>query len=111
MTLTYGKAPFSEVPGGVFNFRRQGPPEVLYWEDFPKRVRVEFNHETIADSRKVKALHEKPGNSWPSTSLARTWRCAISSPATIASSSAQGYRRLLVGEGRRPHCGGRCLVL
>jgi len=58
MTLTYGKAPFSDRPGGVFNFRREGPAAVLYWEDFPKRVRVEFNGATIADSRRVKALHE-----------------------------------------------------
>lgn len=58
MTLTYGEAPFSDRPGGVFNFRRQGPGPVLYWEDFPKRVRVELNGVTIGDSRRVKALHE-----------------------------------------------------
>lgn len=58
MTLTYGRGPFSERPGGEFNFRRQGPAAVLYWEDFPKRVRVEFSGVTIADSRRMKALHE-----------------------------------------------------
>ncbi len=56
MTLSYRHAPFSEPPGGAFNFRR--PAAVLYWEAFPKRVRVEFNGVIIADSRRVKALHE-----------------------------------------------------
>ena len=42
----------------MFNFHRQGPAPVLYWEDFPKWVRVEFNGATIADSRRVKGLHE-----------------------------------------------------
>lgn len=58
MALTVGKAPFGQQPAGSFNFRREGPDVVLYWEDFPKRVRVVFNEEMIADSRRVKALHE-----------------------------------------------------
>lgn len=58
MALTLGDAPFGTSPAGQFNFTRKGPDTVLYWEDFPKRVRVEFNGKTIADSRRVKALHE-----------------------------------------------------
>lgn len=58
MTLTYGSAPFGPRPSGVFNFEREGPEHVLYWEDFPKRVRVELEGTTIADSRRMKALHE-----------------------------------------------------
>ena len=58
MTLTYGSAPFGDDPAGRFNFQRSGPASVLYWEPFPKRVRVEFAGETIADSRAVRALHE-----------------------------------------------------
>jgi len=58
MSLTFGRGPFGRQPGGEFNFTRQGPDVVLYWEDFPKRVRVEFNGVTVADSRRVKALHE-----------------------------------------------------
>lgn len=58
MTLTFGGGPFGPQARGQFNFTREGPDTVLYWEDFPKRVRVEFNGATIADSRRVKALHE-----------------------------------------------------
>ena len=57
MALTLGNAPFGSNPG-TFNFTRNGPEKVLYWEDFPKRVRVDFNGKTIADSRRVKAMHE-----------------------------------------------------
>lgn len=58
MTLTYGRAPFSSEPSGIFNFERTGPKIALFWEDFPKRLRVEINGEMVADSRQVKALHE-----------------------------------------------------
>lgn len=58
MTLTMGRAPFAPKETGCFNFERQGPQQTLYWEDFPKRVRTEFGGETIADSRRVKALFE-----------------------------------------------------
>ncbi|MBW3605021.1 MAG: DUF427 domain-containing protein [Actinobacteria bacterium] len=41
MALTmpsFGRAPFGSTPAGQFNFT---PPEtVLYWEDFPKRMRA-----------------------------------------------------------------------
>ncbi len=58
MALTLGNGPFGTSPAGQFNFTREGPDTVVYWEDFPKRVRAEFNGKTIADSRRVKALHE-----------------------------------------------------
>jgi len=58
MSLTFGHGPFGRQPGGEFNFTRQGPDAVLYWEDFPKRVRAEFNGKTVINSRRVKALHE-----------------------------------------------------
>ena len=58
MALTLGTAPFGSQPAGQFNFTRDGPDTVLYWEDFPKRVRIEFNGKTIADSRRMKAMHE-----------------------------------------------------
>jgi uncharacterized protein (DUF427 family) len=58
MTLTFGRGPFGTHPGGEFNFDTAGPETVLYWEEFPKRVRVEFNGATIADSQAVRALHE-----------------------------------------------------
>lgn len=40
-----------------------GADAVLYYEDFPKRVRAVFNEEAIAESRRVKALHETVSNS------------------------------------------------
>lgn len=58
MSLMLGSGPFGDRPAGTFNFRREGPSTVLYWEDFPKRVRVELGSTTIADSTRVKALHE-----------------------------------------------------
>jgi uncharacterized protein (DUF427 family) len=58
MTLTFGRGPFGTHPAGQFNFAKPGPDTVLYWEEFPKRVRVEFNGATLADSQAVRALHE-----------------------------------------------------
>lgn len=56
MSLTYGKAPFGRTPAGRFNF--PAPEAVLYWEDFPKRLRAELGGAIVADSRRVKLLHE-----------------------------------------------------
>lgn len=56
MALTIGTGPFGQKPAGRFNFE---PPRVaLYWDDYPKRIRAQFNGVTVADSRRVKALHE-----------------------------------------------------
>ena len=58
MTLTIGTGPFGEQ-GGTFNFdagvlRRH----TLYFEDSPRRVRVMFGGETVADSKRAKLMHE-----------------------------------------------------
>lgn len=58
MTLTIGTGPFGRETAGRFNFTRSGPAHVLYWEDQPKRVRLEVAGETIADTRRAKLLHE-----------------------------------------------------
>jgi uncharacterized protein (DUF427 family) len=58
MTLTLGTGPFGPQTQGIFNFERIGPAHVLYFEDCPWRVRCELAGETIADSRRVKLLHE-----------------------------------------------------
>jgi uncharacterized protein (DUF427 family) len=58
MSLTKGNGPFAPEPGGVFNFTRQGPDRVLYLAPSPKRIRVEFNGVTVADSRAAHTLHE-----------------------------------------------------
>ena len=59
MTLTIGTGPFGEQSAGTFNFEVKAPRDhALYLEDSPRRVRVMFNGETVADSRRVKLLHE-----------------------------------------------------
>ncbi|MDQ3973500.1 MAG: DUF427 domain-containing protein, partial [Actinomycetota bacterium] len=58
MSLTMGSGPFGSHPAGVFNFTVQRAGHVLYFEDWPRRVRTVFNGETVADSRRVKLLHE-----------------------------------------------------
>jgi uncharacterized protein (DUF427 family) len=58
MTLTIGTGPFGPQSGGVFNFTADGPAHVLYFEDYPRRVRAVFGGETVIDSRRVKLLHE-----------------------------------------------------
>jgi len=56
MALTVESGPFGERSKGTFNFVLQ--PHTLYFEDSPRRVRVMFGGETVADSRSVKLLHE-----------------------------------------------------
>jgi uncharacterized protein (DUF427 family) len=59
MALTVEAGPFGERRKGTFNFDTGVlQPHTLYFEDSPRRVRVVFNGETIADSRSVKLLHE-----------------------------------------------------
>jgi uncharacterized protein (DUF427 family) len=59
MALTVGSGPLSERRAGTFNFEVTAPREhALYLEDSPRRVRVVFGGETVADSRRVKLLHE-----------------------------------------------------
>ncbi|MBV9453774.1 MAG: DUF427 domain-containing protein [Rubrobacter sp.] len=59
MTLTIGTGPFGSQSSGTFNFDTQVlQPHTLYLEDSPRRVRVVFNGETVADSQQIKLLHE-----------------------------------------------------
>ena len=59
MALTVESGPFGERSKGVFNFDTTVlQPHTLYFEDSPRRVRVMLGGETIADSRRVKLLHE-----------------------------------------------------
>jgi uncharacterized protein (DUF427 family) len=60
MTLTIGTGPFGDQSTGEFNFEVTAPQNhPLYLEDSPRRVRAVFGGETVADSRRVKLLHEK----------------------------------------------------
>ena len=59
MTLTIGTGPFGDQGEKAFNFEVEAPRNhVLYFEDSPRRVRVMLGGETVADSRRVKLMHE-----------------------------------------------------
>jgi uncharacterized protein (DUF427 family) len=59
MTLTIGTGPFGVQGEKTFNFEVRAPRDhVLYLEESPKRVRVMFGGEVVADSRHAKLLHE-----------------------------------------------------
>jgi hypothetical protein len=58
MALTFAPAPFAPHPSGCFNFELGAVLQVLFWEPFPKRLRVEIGGQVIVDSRRVMALHE-----------------------------------------------------
>jgi uncharacterized protein (DUF427 family) len=59
MTLTIGTGPFGDRSTGTFNFDTGVlQPRTLYFEGSPRWVRVQFNGETVADSKRVKLLHE-----------------------------------------------------
>jgi len=60
MTLTIGTGPFGDQGDKTFNFEVRPPRDhVLFFEDSPRRVRVMFGGETVADSRRVKLMHEQ----------------------------------------------------
>lgn len=58
MSMMFGHGPFGTDPRGRFNFDPGAPEAALYFEDSPRRVRVVFNGETVADSTRMKLLHE-----------------------------------------------------
>jgi uncharacterized protein (DUF427 family) len=57
MSLTMDAGPFGARPG-QFNADLHAPDHLLYFEDSPRRVRVVFAGQTVADSRRMKMLHE-----------------------------------------------------
>jgi uncharacterized protein (DUF427 family) len=59
MALTVGSGPFGQTPAGVFNFEVARKSGVIYFEDFPRRMRALFAGETVVDSRHAKLLHEQ----------------------------------------------------
>jgi uncharacterized protein (DUF427 family) len=59
MALTVGSGPFGTKSRGAFNFDPETlKAHTLYFEDSPKRVRAVFNGAVVADSDRVKMLHE-----------------------------------------------------
>ena len=59
MALTVGTGPFGTKSNGEFNFDTSIlRPHTLYFENSPRRMRVEFGGEKVADSIRAKLLHE-----------------------------------------------------
>lgn len=58
MALTVGTGPFGPRPAGAFNTAMPRLKGLLYFEDFPRRMRASFAGETVLDSRHPKLLHE-----------------------------------------------------
>lgn len=60
MSLTLGTGPFArpQQAGQRFNIPINSPEHILYFEDSPRRIRIVFNDQVIADSEKAKMLHE-----------------------------------------------------
>jgi uncharacterized protein (DUF427 family) len=57
MSLTHGTGPFGQRPAGRFN--RDLPREgLVYVEELPRRIRVRFGGETVADSHRPRLVHE-----------------------------------------------------
>ena len=109
MALTLGKGPFGEESTGRFNFEVTAPEgHVLYLEDTEKRVRAVFNGETVADSRRVKILHETnhlPVYYFPEEDLRqdllegtdRTTHCPYKGDASYFTVTAGGLERANAG--------------
>jgi uncharacterized protein (DUF427 family) len=56
--MTVGTGPLGHAPAGVFNRPMPDLKGLIYFEDFPRRIRGEFAGETVVDSRHAKLLHE-----------------------------------------------------
>jgi uncharacterized protein (DUF427 family) len=58
MAWMLGSGPFGEHPGGRFNVPIDARDGILYFEDNPRRIRAIFARKVVADSKRVKLLHE-----------------------------------------------------
>jgi uncharacterized protein (DUF427 family) len=58
MALTVGTGPFGHRPRGTFNREMPDLKGIIWFEDFPRRMRASFAGETVVDSVGAKLLHE-----------------------------------------------------
>jgi uncharacterized protein (DUF427 family) len=58
MSLTLGSGPFGHHPAGVFNGKFEGPKHLLYFDDYPRRMRAVLGGETVIDTTRGKLLYE-----------------------------------------------------
>ncbi len=58
MSLVVGNAPLARSPAGRYNFEPDLPETLLFMEGVHQRIRAYFGGEVVADSRRVRLLHE-----------------------------------------------------
>ncbi len=58
MGLTFGRGPLSRSGGAQTNFRIDGPKHLLYFDEFPRRVRALLGGEVVLDTARGRLLHE-----------------------------------------------------
>jgi uncharacterized protein (DUF427 family) len=58
VSLALGTGAFAKPSAGVFNFVLDAPAHIIYWEDYPRRMRAVVGGRTVADSDAGKLLHE-----------------------------------------------------
>jgi uncharacterized protein (DUF427 family) len=58
MGLTIGNGPLSPQRPSDLNYRVDGPERLLFFDDFPRRVRATFADTVVVDSRRGRLLHE-----------------------------------------------------
>jgi uncharacterized protein (DUF427 family) len=58
MAMTVGTGPFGQHPAGKWNRETPDLKGLIYFEDFPRRMRAILNGVTVVDSRHAKLLHE-----------------------------------------------------
>lgn len=56
LTLTHG--PLAVERPGTVNYRIDGPEHLLFFDQFPRRVRAMLGEDTVADTRHGRLLHE-----------------------------------------------------
>jgi uncharacterized protein (DUF427 family) len=58
MSLTLGSGPLGHHPAGDFNGKFEGPKHLLYFVDYPRRMRAVLGGETVIDTVRGKLLYE-----------------------------------------------------
>lgn len=58
MGLTIGAGPLAGDAARGTNYEIRGPERLLFFGDFPRRVRARFNDHTVLDTRRGRLLHE-----------------------------------------------------
>lgn len=58
MALTLGSGPFGHHPAGQFNGSFEGPKHLLYFDEYPRRMRAVLGGETVIDSVRGRLLYE-----------------------------------------------------